>query len=152
MQSFDPSIVELFDETGESLCSIVEGDGEVWEASIVFFIPWWALGKTIPVIVDLLLEYSDLSLKSFHLLSVDIISNPDGVSESVNDGSELVWRQVRSGGEDILDRSGGEGESPGVDGGDCNLGPLLSEVAHLEGVICSEAEMPWEAFSGLFRG
>ena len=152
VQPCDPSIVELFDETGKSLCSVVEGDGEVQEVSIVFLVPWWALGEAILVVIDLLLEYSNIGLKSFHLLSVDIVSNPDGVSESVNDGSELVWGWVRSGSEDVLDGSGGEGESPGVDGGDRDLYPLLSEVVHLEGVICSEAEMPWEAFSGLFRG
>ena len=91
MQPCNPSIVELFDETGELLCSIVEGDGEVREVSVVLLVPQWALGETIPVVVDLLLEHSNLGLKSFHLLSVDIVSNPDGVSKSVNDGSELVW-------------------------------------------------------------
>ena len=46
----------------------------------------------------------------------------------------------------------GERESPRVNGGNRNLCSLLSEVLHLEGVICSKAEVPWEAFSGLFRG
>ena len=53
---------------------------------------------------------------------------------------------------DILDRSGREGESPRINGGNRDLCPLLSEVLYLEGVICSKAEMPREAFSGLFRG
>ena len=113
------------------LCSIIEGDGEVWEASIVFLIPQWALGEAIPVIVDLLLEHSDLGLESFHLLSVDIISNPDGVSESIDDRPELVWGWVRSGGEDVLYRGGGEREPPGVDGGNGDLCSLLGEVSHL---------------------
>ena len=153
MQSCNSPVIELFDETGELLCSIVKGDGEVWEASIVFFIPWWALGEPIPIIIiDLLLEHRDLSLESLHLLSVDIISDPDGVSEPINNASELVWGWVRGGGEDILDRGRREGESPGIDGGDCNLRPLLCEVLHLEGIVCPKAKVSWKAFSGLFRG
>ena len=104
MQSCDPPIIELFDETGESLCSVVEGDGEVWEMPVIFLVPWWALGKAIPiVIIDLLLECCDLGLKSFHLLSVDVVPNPDSVSEPINDAPELIWGWVRGGGEDILD-------------------------------------------------
>ena len=120
--------------------------------SVIFFIPWQALGKAIPIVIDLLLEHSDLGLESFHLLSVDIISNPDGVSKSIDDGPELIWGWVRSGGKDILDRGRREGESPRIDGGNHNLCSLLSEVSHLEGVVCSKAEVPWKVFSGLFRG
>ena len=152
MQPCNSPIVKLFDETGESLCSIVEGDGEVWETSVVLLISGWALGEPVAIVIDLLLEHCDLSLESFHLLSVDIVSNPDGVSKSVDDALELVWGWVRSGSEDVLDRGRGEGESPGVDGGDCNLRPLLSEVSYLERVVCSETEVPWKAFSSLFRG
>ena len=131
MQSCNSSIVELFDETGESLCSVVEGDGEVWKASIVLFIPGWALGEAIVIVIDLLLEHCDLSLKSFHLLSVDIVPNSDGVSESIDDGPELVWGWVRSGGKDVLYRGGREGESPRVSGSEHNPCSLLSEVLRL---------------------
>ena len=121
--------------------------------SIVFLIPRWALGKAVPVVVvDLLLERCDLGLESFHLLSVDIISNPDGVSEPVNDAPELIWGWGRSGSENVLDRGRREGESPGVDGGDHDPHPLLCEVLHLEGIVCPEAKVSWKVFSGLFRG
>ena len=153
MQSCNPPVIELLDETGKSLCSVIEGDGEVWETSVIFLIPWWALGKAIPIIViDLLLEHCNLGLKSFHLLSVDVVSNPDGVSKPINDAPELIWGWVRSGGENVLDRGRREGESPRVDGGNCDPRPLLCEVLHLEGIICSEAKVSWKAFSGLFRG
>ena len=153
MQPCDPPVIELLDETGELLCSIVKGDGEVWETSVIFLIPWWALGEAIPIIViDLLLEHHDLGLESFHLFSVDVISNPDGVSEPVNDAPELIWGWVRSGGEDVLDGGRREGESPGVNGGDCNPRPFLCEVPHLEGIVCPKAKVSWKAFSGLFRG
>ena len=99
--------------------------------SVVLLIPWWALGKAIPVIVDLLLERGDFGLKSLHLLSVDIVPNSDCVSESIDDGPELVWGWVRGGSKDILYRGGGKREPPGVDGGDGNLRPLFSEVSHL---------------------
>ena len=113
------------------LCSVIEGDGEVQEVSVVLLIPRWALGEAIVVIVDLLLEHCDLGLKSFHLLSVDIVSNPDGVSESIDDGPELVWGWVRSGSEDVLYGSGGERESPGVGGGKGDPCSLLGEVSCL---------------------
>ena len=77
--------------------------------SVVLLIPWWALGKTISIVVviDLLLEHGNVGLESLHLLSVDVIPNSDGGSESVDDGSKLVSRWVRSGGEDILYGGGG---------------------------------------------
>ena len=85
MHSSDPSIVKLFDETGESLSSIVEGDSEVGEPPIVLLISGRTLGKPISVVINLLLEVGDVGLESFHLLSVDIVSNPDHSSESVDD-------------------------------------------------------------------
>ena len=99
--------------------------------SIVFFIPRWALGEAIAVVVNLLLEHHDLSLESFHLLSVDIVSDPDGVSKSIDDGPELIWGWVRGGGEDVLDGGGRERESPRVDGGNCDFCSLFSEISHL---------------------
>ena len=131
MQPCNSSIVKLFDETGKLLCSIIEGDGEVWEMSIVLFIPRWALGKAIAVVIDLLLEHCDLSLESFHLLSVDIVSNSDGVSKSIDNAPELIWGRVRGGGKDVLDGGGRERESPQVNGGDRAFCSFFSEVLHL---------------------
>ena len=131
MQSCNPSIIELFDETGKPLCSIIEGDGKVGEASMVLLIPRWALGEAIPVIVNPLLERGDFGLESLHLLPVDVVPNSDHVSKSIDDGPELVRGWVRSGSKDILYGGGGKREPPGVDGGDGNLRPLLSEVSHL---------------------
>ena len=111
------------------LCSVIEGDGEVREVSIVLLVSRWALGKAIVIIIDLLLEHCNLGLKSFHLLSVDIVSNSDDVSESIDDGPELVWGWVRSGSEDVLNGSGREGESPRVSGSECDPCSLLSEVS-----------------------
>ena len=109
MESSNPSIIELLDEAGEPLRSVVEGDGKVGETSIVLLVSWRALGKPIPVIVviNLLLEVGDVSLKSLHLLSVDVVPNSDGGSESVDDGSELVSGWVGSGSEDVLYGGGG---------------------------------------------
>ena len=108
MKSSDPSIIELLDEAGESLSPIIEGDGEVGEMSVVLLISWQALGKAIVVvIIDLLLKVGDVSLESLHLLSVDVVPNSDGGSESVDDGSKLVSRWVGSGSEDVLYGGGG---------------------------------------------
>ena len=109
MKSSNPPIIKLLDEAGESLCSIVEGDGEVGETSVVLLVSWQTLGKAISVviIIDLLLESGDVSLESLHLLSVDVVPNSDGGSESVDDGSKLVSGWVRSGGKDVLYGGGG---------------------------------------------
>ena len=109
MKSGDPPIIELLDEAGELLHSVVEGDGEVGETSIVLLVSWWTLGKTIVVIViiDLLLQGGNVGLESLHLLSVDIIPNSDSGSKSVDDGSELVSRWVGGGGKDVLYGGGG---------------------------------------------
>ena len=154
VKSGSPPIIELLDEAGKLLGPIVEGDGKVGEMSVVLLVPRWALGEAVSIIVviGLLLEHGDFSLESLHLLSVDIIPNSDGVSKSVDDGPELVRGRVRSGGEDVLYRGGGEREPPGVDGGNGNLCPLLSEVSALEGVIRPGTEVSREAFHGLFRG
>ena len=153
MESCNPSIIELLDETGELLCSVIKRDSEVWEVLPVLFISRWAFAKPIIVIVvDLLLEYSDLSFEPLDLLPVDIISDPDGVSEPSDNGPELVWGWVRGGSEDVLYRGGGERKSPGVGGGESNSCTFFSEVAGLEGVIWAETEVSWEAISGLFRG
>ena len=85
MQPGDSSIIELFDETGESLCSIVEGDGEVGKSSAVLLVAGRAFGKPVAVTIDLLLEAGDVGLESFHLLSVDIVSDPDGGSKPIDD-------------------------------------------------------------------
>ena len=153
MESSNPPVIKLFDEAGKLLGSIIKGDGKVGETSIVLLVPWWAFGEVVSiVIIDLLLEHGDFGLESLHLLSVDVVSNSDGVRESIDDGPELVRGQVRSGGEDILYRGGGEREPPGIDGGDGNLRPLLGEVSALEGVIHPETEVSREVFRGLFRG
>ena len=153
MEPSDPSIIKLLDEAGELLSSIIEGDGEVGETSIVLLRPWWALGKAISIIViGLLLEHGNFGLESLHLLSVDVVPNPDSVSESIDNAPELVRGWVRSGGEDVLYGGGGKREPPGIDGGNGNLCPLLGEVSALEGVICPKTEVSREAFCGLFRG
>ena len=87
MQSGNPSIIELFDETGESLSSIIEGDGEVGEASVVLLIAGQGLGEpiSIVVVIKLLLKVGDVSLKSLHLLSVDVISDSDRGGEPIDD-------------------------------------------------------------------
>ena len=154
MESSNPPVIELLDEAGELLSPIVEGDGKVGEMSVVLLIPQWALGEavSIVIVITLLLEHGDFGLESLHLLSVDVVSSSDGVSESVDDGPELVRRWVRSGGKDILYGGGGEREPPGINGGNGNLHPLLGEVLALEGVICPKTEVSREAFRGLFRG
>ena len=87
MQSSDPSIIELFDETGESLSSIIEGDGEVGEMSVVLLVARQALGEPVSVIVvvKLLLKVGNVSLESLHLLPVDVISNSDRGGEPIDD-------------------------------------------------------------------
>ena len=154
MEPGNPSIIELLDEAGESFSSIVERDGEVGETSIVLLIPWWAFGEAVVIVIaiGLLLEHGDLSLKSLHLLSVDVVPNSDSVSKSIDDGPELVRGWVGSGSEDILYGGGGKREPPGIDGGDGNLCPLLGEVSTLEGIVHPETEVSREAFCGLFRG
>ena len=109
MQSGDPSIIELLDEAGKLFCSIIEGDSEVGETSVILLIPWWALGEAISIVIIInpLLERSNVGLESLHLLSVDVVPNSDGGSESVDDGPELVSGWVRSGGKDVLYGGGG---------------------------------------------
>ena len=109
MKSGNPPVIKLLDEAGKSLCSVVEGDGEVGEMSVVLLISWQTLGKAISVVVviDLLLEGGDLGLESLHLLSVDVVPDSDGGSESIDDGSKLVSRWIGSGSEDILYGGGG---------------------------------------------
>ena len=67
------------------LSSIVEGDGEVGEMSVVLLISGWTLGEPVSVTINLLLKVGDVGLESLHLLSVDIVSNPNHGSESVDD-------------------------------------------------------------------
>ena len=109
MKSSDSPVIKLLDEAGELLCSVVEGDSEVGETSVVLLISWWTLGKAISVIVviDLLLEVGDVGLESLHLLSVDVVPNSDSGSKPIDDGSKLVSGWVGSGGEDVLYGGGG---------------------------------------------
>ena len=114
MKSGSSPVIELLDEAGEPLRSIVEGDCEVGETSVVLLVSGQTLGTSVSIIViiDLLLQGSDVGLESLHLLSVDVISDPDCGSESVDDGSKLVSRQVGSGSEDVLYGGGGQREPP----------------------------------------
>ena len=109
MKSGDPPVIELLDEAGKSLSSIIKGDGEVGETSVVLLVSWRTLGKTVSVvvIVNLLLKGGDVGLESLHLLPVDVVPNSDRGSESIDDGSKLVSGWVGSGGKDILYRGGG---------------------------------------------
>ena len=154
MKSSNSPVIELFDEAGEPLHSVIEGDCEVGETSVVLLVSGWALGTPVSIIVaiDLLLQGGNVGLKSLHLLSVDVISDPDRGSESIDDGSKLVSRQVRSGSEDVLYGGGGQRETPRVDGGNGNLHPFFSEVTALEGIVCPETEVSGETLHGLFRG
>ena len=152
VESCHPSIVELLNEAGESLGTIVKGDGEVWEMFSVLLIPGWAFAEVIVVvIIHLLLKGCEIGLKTLDFLPMDIILDLDGSSKSSNDGPELVQGRVRCGSKDILHRGGGEGESPGVSGGESDSRTFLVDFAHSEGIVCSEAEMSWETFSVLFR-
>ena len=87
MKSGNSPVVELFDEAGELLCSVVEWDSKVGEMSIVLLVPRQTLGASVPVIIviDLLLQGSNVGLESLHLLSVDVIPDLDRGSESVDD-------------------------------------------------------------------
>ena len=109
VKSGDPPVIELLDEAGKLLSSIVKGDGEVGETSVVLLIPWQTLGKSVSivVIIDLLLQGGDVGLESLHLLSVDVVPDSDCGSESIDDGSKLVSGWIGSSGEDVLYRGGG---------------------------------------------
>ena len=152
MESCHPSIIELLDEAGEPLHSIVKGDGEVWEAFSVLLIPRWALAEVIIIIVHPLLKCCKIGLETLDLLPMDITSDLDGGSKSSDNGPELVQGQIRCGSEDILHRGGREGEPPGVSGGESNSCTFFGDFAHLKGIVCAEAKMSWEMFSGLLRG
>ena len=107
MQSSDPSIIELFDEAGESLSSIIEGDGEVGESPVILLVPGQALGKPISVALDLLLEVGNVGLKPLHLLSVDVVLDPNCGGEPVDDRLVLVGGWIGGGSEDVLYGGGG---------------------------------------------
>ena len=152
MEACNPSIIKLFDETGESLCSVIERDSEVWETLPVLLIPRWAFAEAVIIVVHLLLEGCNVSLESLDLLPVDIVSDPNGSGESSNDGPELVRGRIGCGSEDVLHRGGREGESPRVSGGESDSHTFFSDIADLEGVVWAKTEVSWEVVSGLFRG
>ena len=152
MKPCNPSIIELLDKVGKSLCSVIKRDSEVWEVLPVLLIPGWALAKAIVIVVHPLLKYHNVGLKPLDFLPMDIVSDPDHGGKSGNNGPELVWGQIRCGSEDILHRGGREGESPGVSGGKSNSHTFFSDFAHLKGIVWAEAKMSWEVVSGLFRG
>ena len=147
-----PSIIELLDETGELLCSIVKGDGEIQEAFSILLVSWQTFAEVIIVIVHPLLKCHKIGLKALDLLPMDIASDPDGGSESSNNGPELVQGRIRCGSEDILHRGGREGEPPGVSGGKSNSCTFFGDFAHSKGIVHAEAKMSWELVSGQFRG
>ena len=107
MQSGDPSIIELFDEAGESLSSIIKGDGEIGESPVVLLVPRRALGKPVSVALNLLLEVGDVGLESLHLLSVDVVLDPNCGGEPVDDRLVLIGSWIGSGSKDVLYRGGG---------------------------------------------
>ena len=152
VESCHPSIIKLFDKTGESLCSVVKGDGEVWETLSVLLIPRWTFAKPIVFVVHPLLKCCKIGLEPLNLLPMDIISDPDGGSESGNNGPELVRGQIRCGSEDVLHRGGREGEPPGVSGGKSNSRTFFGDFAHLKGIVHAKAKVSWKAVSGWFRG
>ena len=152
MESSNPSAIELLDEAGDPLCSVIEGNSEVWEAPPVLFVPRWALAEGIVFVVHPLLKSRNVGLETLDPLPMDIISDPDSGGEPSNNGPELVWGWIRCGSEDILHRGGREGEPPGVSGGESNSCTFFSDHAHLKGIVQAKAKMSWEAVSGLFRG
>ena len=152
VESCHPSIVKLFDETGKSLCSIIEGHGEVWESLSVFFIPGWTFARSIVFIIHPLLKCRKIGLKPLDLLPMDIILDVDGSSKSGNNGPELVWGWIRCGSKDILHRGGREGEPPGVSGGKSNSCTFFSDFAHSKGIVHAKAKVSWKVVSGWFRG
>ena len=83
---------------------------------------------------------------------MDIVSNPDGVSESINNGLELVWGWIRGGCEDVLHRGGREGKAPGVSGGESNSHNIFSDFANSKGVMAPKAKVAGEVAPVLFRG
>ena len=147
-----PSIVELLDEAGESFGPIIERDGEVWKAFLIFFISGWTFAEVIIIVVHPLLKCHKISLKPLDLLPMDIILDPDGGGKSGNNGPELVQGWIRCGSEDVLHRGGREGEPPGVSGGKSNSRTFFGDFAHSKGIVHTEAKMSWEAVSVLFRG
>ena len=74
---------------------------------MVLLVAGQTLGEPVSVVINLLLEVGDVGLESLHLLSVDVISDSNRGSESIDDRPELFGSWVWSGGEDILYRGGG---------------------------------------------
>ena len=149
MKSHDHSIVELLDEAGKQLCTIVKGDGEVGKMFLVLLIPRGTFCKSIVDFIHPLLKYCNVSLETFDLLLMDIISNSDGVGKTVDNRLELVQGWVRGGSEDILHRGGREGEPPGVGGGESNVCNCFGDIADLKGIVVAKAKMSGEMVSGL---
>ena len=152
MKSCSPSVIKLLNEAGKSLCAVIKGDGEVWEALLVLLIPRGTLGKSIILIIHLLLKYHNTGFEALNFLLMDMISNLNGGSEAIDNGPELVWEQIRCGSKDVLHRGGREGESPGVGGGKSNMYNLLSDLTNSKGIMVAKAKMFREMVSGLFRG
>ena len=83
---------------------------------------------------------------------MDIVSNPDGVSKSINNRLELVQGQIRGGCEDVLHRIGREGKAPGVGGGESNPHNVFSDLADSKGIMAPKAKVAREVVPVLFRG
>ena len=147
-----PSIVELLDEAGKSLCPIIKRNGGIWEVFLVLLISRWTLAEAIVIIIHPLLKCCKIGLEPLDFLPMDIVSDLDSGGESSNNGPELVWGWIRCGSKDVLHRGGRKGEPPGVSGGESNSHTFFGDFAHLKGIICTEAKMSWEAVSVLFRG
>ena len=152
MEPSNSPIIELLDKAGELLHSIIKGDGEVGETLLVLLIPRWALCEAIVIFVHPLFKYLQLCFESLDFLPMDIISNPDGVSKSGNDGSELIRGWIRGGCEDILHRGGREGEAPRVSGCESNPSNVFGDFTDLKGIMVPKAKVAREATPVLFRG
>ena len=74
---------------------------------MILLVTGQTFGEPVSIVIDLLLEVGNVGLKSLHLLSVDVISNSNSGSESIDDRPELVGSWVWGGGEDILYGGGG---------------------------------------------
>ena len=152
MKSHHPSIVELLDEACKPFGSVIERNGEVWKAFLIFFISSQTFAEAIVFVVHPLLKCHKISLETLDFLPMDIILDLDSGSKSSNNGPELVRGWVRCGSKDILHRGGREGEPPGVGGGKSNSRTFFGDLSHSKGIVLAKAKVSWKLVNGQFRG
>jgi hypothetical protein len=87
MQPCDSSIRELFDEAGNSLCSIGAGNGEGGDAVIVDNVAFWAGAFSV---ADFFSHPLILCPEALQLLLIMFFSGFDSCDETPDDGEELT--------------------------------------------------------------